>query len=325
MRTRALGRTSASVSAIGLGCWGMSHAYGPADESESIETIRLALDRGITFLDTADVYGAGHNEALVGRALANRRPEAFIATKFGFVGAEHGELRIDGSPQHVRSACDASLRRLGVQTIDLYYLHRLDASTPIEETVGAMSELVREGKVRFLGLSEVSAATLRRAHAVHPIAALQSEYSLWTREVEREMLPACRDLGVALVAFSPLGRGFLTGAVRSRDDLSDQDYRRGLPRFDETRLEANLRLVRKLQTLASARGATPAQFALAWLLAQGPDVIPIPGMTRRSRVNENAVAVDLELSKAELAQLDALAALTEGARHNPYNLQFIES
>lgn len=324
MLTRML-RDHVAVSAIGLGCWGMSHAYGLADESESIETIRLALDRGITHLDTADVYGAGHNEALLAHALGARKAEAFIATKFGFVGAEHGQLRIDGSAKYVRAACEASLSRLRVERIDLYYLHRLDPNTPIEETVGAMSELVHEGKARFLGLSEVSAATLRRAHAVHPIAALQSEYSLWSRDVEREVLPACRELGVSLVAFSPLGRGFLTGTVRSRDDLADKDYRRSLPRFDKAHLETNQCLVRGLEKLATARGATPAQLALAWLLAQGPGVIPIPGMTRRARVIENAAAADLDLSEAELKQLDALAALVQGARHNPHNLQFIES
>lgn len=324
MLTRML-RDHVAVSTIGLGCWGMSHAYGLADESESIETIRLALDRGITHLDTADVYGAGHNEALLAHALGARKAEAFIATKFGFVGAEHGQLRIDGSAKYVRAACEASLSRLRVERIDLYYLHRLDPNTPIEETVGAMSELVHEGKARFLGLSEVSAATLRRAHAVHPIAALQSEYSLWSRDVEREVLPACRELGVSLVAFSPLGRGFLTGTVRSRDDLADKDYRRSLPRFDKAHLETNQCLVRGLEKLAMARGATPAQLALAWLLAQGPGVIPIPGMTRRARVIENAAAADLDLSAAELTQLDALAALVQGARHNPHNLQFIES
>lgn len=324
MITRTLGRDGLAVSALGLGCWGMSHAYGPADESESIAAVEYALECGINLFDTADVYGAGHNEQLLARALRDRTQRAVIATKFGFVGDEHGSLRVDGRPEYVRQACDASLRRLGVETIDVYFLHRVDKNTPIEDTVGAMADLVRAGKVRLLGLSEASAQTLRRAHAVHPIAALQSEYSLWSRDVEREILPACRELGVALLAFSPLGRGFLTGAVRSREALAPGDYRRSLPRFSAEHLDANLAVVAQLEALAAARGATPAQTALAWLLARGPDVVPIPGMSRRARIAENIGALSIVLSTDELAQLDALASLTRGPRHNPFNLQFIE-
>lgn len=325
MILRTLGHDGVQASAIGLGCWGMSHAYGQADERESMAAIEFAVERGINLLDTADVYGDGHNERLVARALRGVDRHVMIATKFGFVGDEHGTLRVDGRPQYVRSACEASLKRLDVEVIDLYFLHRLDRQTPIEETVGAMADLVRAGKVRFLGLSEVSASTLRRAHGVHKITALQSEYSLWSRDIEAEVLPTCRELGVALMAFSPLGRGFLTGAVRSRAGLSSDDYRRGLPRFDEAHLGANLELVSRLERLAHARGATPAQLALAWLLSKGPDVIPIPGMTRRISVAENVDATELVLAADELAELDQLASLARGPRHNPLNLRFIES
>lgn len=325
MHKRILGRGPLEVSALGIGCWGMSHAYGPADEREASATLDAALEHGISFFDTADIYGNGHNEQLVGRALRGRRDRVVLATKFGFVGAEGGPLAVDGRPERVRAACDASLQRLGVDVIDLYYLHRYDRSIPIEDTVGAMAELVRSGKVRYLGLSEVSAQTLRRAHAVHPVTALQSEYSLWTRDVEAGVLPACRELGVTLVAFSPLGRGFLTGRIRSRDDLAPEDFRRALPRFDEANLRHNLQVVAGLRELAAARGTTPAQMALAWLLARGRDIIPIPGMTRRASLLENIAAADLQLSAADLAHLDELASLVHGARYGANNLRFVES
>lgn len=325
MVLRTLGPKGIAVSALGLGCWGMSHAYGRADEIESIATIQFAVECGINLFDTADVYGNGHNERLLARGLRAHLRDAMIATKCGFVGDEHGKLRVDGRPQHVRAACDASLRRLGREVIDLYFLHRLDRHIPIEDTVGAMADLVRAGKVRFLGLSEVASQTLRRAHAVHPITALQSEYSLWSRDIESDILPTCRELSIALLAFSPLGRGFLTGAVRSREALSSGDYRRGLPRFTERYLAANLTLISRLDAIASERGATPAQLALAWLLSRGPDVIPIVGTTRRCNIVENIGAASIELSCHELSQLDALAALARGPRHNPSNLRFIDS
>lgn len=313
------------ISPLGLGCWGMSHAYGQADEDASIETVRAALDAGLTHLDTADVYGAGHNERLLGRALGARRREAFLATKFGFVGDEHGNVRVDGRPARVRAACEASLVRLGTDVIDLYYLHRRDPDVPIEDTVGAMAELVREGKVRFLGLSEVGVETLRRACAIHPIAALQSEYSLFTRDPETEILPACRALGTALVAFSPLGRGLLTGAVHSRQDLAEGDYRRDLPRFEAANLARNQRLVQALEALGAALGATPAQVALAWLLAQGPDVLPIPGMKRRRHLEDNVGALRLTLGAEACAKLSDLRGGVHGSRHNPHNLGFMEA
>lgn len=310
---------------LGLGCWGMSHAYGPADEAESIATLHAALDAGLVHLDTADVYGAGHNERLLGRALAGRRREAFLATKFGFVGHEHGDVGLDARPERVKAACEASLERLRTDVIDLYYLHRRDPAVPIEDTLGAMAELVKEGKVRFLGLSEVSADTLRRACRVHPIAALQSEYSLFTRDPEAEVLPACRDLGVALVAFSPLGRGMLTGALGSRGDLAEGDYRRDLPRFDAAHWEANRALVDALAALAAERGATPAQVALAWLLGRGPGVLPIPGMKRLRHLEDNLGALKVTLTTEDQARLSVLSATVQGARHNPHNLAFLEA
>lgn len=293
---RRLGAQGPEVSALGLGCMGMSDFYGPADDAQSLAVLNYALDRGLNFLDTADMYGVGANERLLGRLLATRRNEVLLATKFGNVRSPDGTvLRIDGSPDYVRQACDASLQRLGVDHIDLYYQHRVDKKVPIEETVGAMAELVKAGKVRYLGLSEASAATLRRAAAVHPISALQTEYSLWSRDVEAEVLPACRALGVALVPYSPLGRGFLTGAIRAAEQLAADDRRRIHPRFQDGNLDANLALADALGALAREHGHTPAQLALAWLLDQGPDIVPIPGTRSIARLDENLAAARVVL------------------------------
>lgn len=324
MINRRLGESDLQVSAIGLGCWGMSHAYGPADEKESLATLENALDRGVNFLDTADVYGSGHNEALIARVLKNRRSDAVVATKFGFVGDENGAVDVCGRPDYVRSACEKSLQRLGIETIDLYYLHRRDPKVPVEETVGAMSELVAEGKVRFLGLSEVSTETLRRAHRVHPITALQSEYSLWHRKVESTTLPVCQALNIAMVPYCPLGRGYLTGSVRSAGDLADGDYRRDIPRFGSEAMNLNRPLMDRLFALSLQSGHTPAQLALAWLLAGSPTVVPIPGMTRRGHLRENAAAADIRLSVDAMDVLDGLDKRVAGERHNAQNLRFVE-
>ncbi len=309
---------------LGLGCWGMSDAYGPADEKKSIATIDAALAAGVRHFDTADIYGNGHNETLLGRALAGRRREVFLATKFGFVGDEHGNVCVDGRPERVKIACEASLRRLGTEVIDLYYLHRRDERVAIEETVGAMADLVREGKVRYLGLSEVSADTLRQASVIHPIAALQSEYSLFTRAPENTVLPVCRELSTVLVAFSPLGRGLLTGKVKSRAQLAVGDYRREMPRFAEGNLEKNLALVEVLEVMALAKNATAAQVAIAWLLAQGKDILPIPGMKRQTHLQENLGSLNIQLSPDDLNQLSTFSEAVQGQRHNPHNLKFIE-
>ena len=312
MEQRSLG-DGLEVSALGLGCMGMSQFYGPADEGESVATVERALELGATFLDTADSYGEGHNERLLARVLAAHRDEVVLATKFGFLKKDGVITGLSGRPEYVREACEASLRRLGVQHIDLYFAHRLDPDVPLEETVGAMAELVARGAVRHIGLCEVDAEQVRRAHAVHPVAAVQSEYSLWSRDVEAEVLPTLRELGIGFVAFSPLGRGFLTGTIRSLDGLDADDYRRRQPRFQPGNLERNLRLVDAVARIAAAIGATPAQLALAWLLHQGEDVVAIPGTKRRERLEENAAAAELRLSVEQLAEVDRAAPVGAAA------------
>ena len=304
METRTLGG-SLRVSAVGLGCMGMSEFYGGRDEAESVATLHRALDLGVTFLDTADMYGVGRNEELLGRALRGRRGNVVLATKFGNMRGADGSFRgVNGRPEYVREACEASLKRLGVDAIDLYYQHRVDPQTPIEETVGAMGELVRAGKVRFLGLSEAAPATVRRAHAVHPIAALQTEYSLWSRDPEDEILPTVRELGIGFVPYSPLGRGFLTGSIRSIDDLEPDDYRRNSPRFQGGNFAKNLELVEEIAALAREKGCTPSQLALAWVLAQGEDIVPIPGTKHRRYLEENVAALRIALSAQDLMRID---------------------
>jgi aryl-alcohol dehydrogenase-like predicted oxidoreductase len=305
----ALGTQGLTVSRQGLGCMGMSDFYGPVDDAESTATIHRALELGVTFFDTSDMYGPHTNELLVGKALAGHRDEAVIATKFGIVRdtADPAKRAVNGRPEYVRQACDGSLLRLGVDHIDLYYQHRVDPDTPIEETVGAMGELVREGKVRYLGLSEAAPATIRRAHAVHPISALQTEYSVWSRDPEEEILPTLRELGIGFVPYSPLGRGFLTGVLRSLDDLDESDFRRYQPRFQGDNLADNVAIVEVIDQLASAKGCTPGQIALAFVHAAGRDVAPIPGTKRRTYLEENVAALDLELTEEDLAVLDTVA------------------
>ena len=308
MQTRKLGNTGVDLSAIGLGCMSMSPVYGPTNDATSVATIHRALELGINLLDTADIYGLGGNEELVGRAIKGRRNQVVLATKFGFVASGEGTgFGLNGTPAHVQRAAEASLRRLGVETIDLYYQHRVDPQTPIEETVGAMARLVEQGKVRFLGLSEAAPDTIRRAQAVHPIAALQTEYSLWTRDPEDELLGVTEELGITFVAYSPLGRGILTGALKKVDDLAPDDWRRSNPRFQGENFRKNLELVKELEALAEAKGTSPAQLALAWLLTRGKHVVPIPGSRRVERLEENAAAVDIKLTDNELHRLELIA------------------
>jgi aryl-alcohol dehydrogenase-like predicted oxidoreductase len=327
MKTRKLGKQGLAVSTVGLGCMGMSEFYGARDDKESIATIHRALALGVTLLDTADVYGPHLNEELVGRAIQGRRERLMIATKFGIVrDPKNPNVRtVSGKPDYVRSSCEGSLRRLKVDVIDLYYQHRVDPNTPIEETVGAMAQLVKEGKVRYLGLSEAGAQTLRRAHAVHPITALQNEYSLWTRDPEDEMLPTCRELGIGLVAYSPLGRGFLTGRFKKFEDLPADDYRRVSPRFQGENFQRNLDLLKRIEGLAAQKHCTSSQLALAWVLAQGEDIVPIPGTKQRKYLEENVTATKIQLTREDLARISEVApvGIAAGTRYPEHMMHMV--
>ena len=327
MEQRQLGRNGPTVSAVGLGCMGMSEFYGASDEAESIATIHRALDLGVNFLDTADMYGTGENEKLVGRAIHGRRGDVVLATKFGNVRGPNGEfLGVNGRPEYVRQACERSLQRLGVDHIDLYYQHRVDPHTPIEDTVGAMADLVHQGKVRFLGLSEAAPRTIRRACRVHPVAALQTEYSLWAREPEAEILPTCRELGVGFVPYSPLGRGFLTGRFRTPGDIPEGDFRRHHPRFEGENFQRNLRLAETCRRMAGEIGCTPAQLVLAWVLAQGPDVVPIPGTKHPRYVEENVGALNVRVTPEQLRRLGEAfpVGVTAGARYPEQGMRAVD-
>ena len=326
MEKRTLGRNGLTVSALGLGCMGMSEFYGPSDEAESIATIHAALDAGLNFLDTADAYGPRTNEVLVGKAIRGRRAEVVLATKFGIVrGPDPASRSLNGKPEYVRAACEASLERLGVETIDLYYQHRVDPSTPIEDTVGAMAKLVRAGKIRHVGLSEAGPETLRRAVAVHPVTALQTEYSLWSRDPEDEILATCRELGIGFVAYSPLGRGFLTGQIRRVEDLAPDDFRRNSPRFQGENFQKNLDLVKRIEQIAAEKRCTPSQLALAWVLAQGKDVVPLFGTKRRKYLEENLGALAVRLTPDDLRRIDEVAprGAAAGMRYPPAMMGFI--
>ncbi len=326
MQQRKLGSQGLTVSQMGLGCMGMSEFYGPAEEQESVATIHRAIDLGIAFLDTADIYGPFKNEELVGKAIRGRRDQVIIATKFGIVRGPEPSMRgVNGSPAYVKSSCDASLKRLGIDTIDLYYQHRVDPKVPIEETVGAMADLVRAGKVRFLGLSEASAATLRRAHAMYPITALQTEYSLWSRDPEDDLLPTTRELGIGFVAYSPLGRGFLTGQIQRFEDLAPDDYRRMSPRFQGENFEKNMELVRRIEAIAAGKGCSASQLVLAWVLSQGSDIVPIPGTKHRKYLEENAAAASITLTANELKRIDEAApqGAASGTRYPAFMMGLI--
>ena len=328
MRTVKLGSQGLEVTRLGLGCMGMSEFYGQGNDEESVATIHRALESGLTFLDTADMYGVGHNERLVGRALEGRRDEVVLATKFGIERGEGGErMGINGRPEYVRKAAEDSLRRLGVDHIDLYYQHRVDPGVPVEETFGAMGELVEAGKVRFLGISEAAPETIRKAHRTHPVSALQTEYSLWTRDPEEEILPTVRELGIGYVAYSPLGRGFLSGSIQSPEDFEEDDFRRNNPRFQGENFQKNLQLVERVREIAAEKEATPSQLALAWILAQGEDIVPIPGTKRRKYLDENVQATELELSSDDLARIDEVAprGSAAGDRYDAASMQTLDN